>query len=128
MKSFETYPQRPQEIELSKIVWAFWQKSFMYDFCNQYVCLFECDTKAINENGTPIQTLGRMDFTYKAFGNFYLYKTFKMSNGGYGIDKGRPLKVISISSDTQGQGLDEFKQLGIYEVLNQYLLSLNVGS
>ena len=128
MSNFKIYPQSPKEIDLAKVEWQFWQKSYSYSFCKDYVCLFECDTKAISENGTPIQTLGRMDFTYKAFGNFSLYKTFKMSNGRYGIDKGSPLKVITISSDTQGRGLDEFKQLGIYEVLNQYLLSLNVGS
>lgn len=51
-----------------------------------------------------------------------------MSNGKYGIDKTRPLKIITISSDTQGQGLDEFKQLGIFESLNQYLLSKEYNS
>lgn len=54
MKSFEIYPQSPQEIELSKIKWAFWQKSFMYEYCSQYICFFECDTKAIDENGKKV--------------------------------------------------------------------------
>ena len=123
MVDFKIYPQSPKEIEIDKIVWAFWQSSYSYNIDNDFVCLFTCDMKSVDGNGIPINTLGSMNVIYKAFGTFSLYKTFKMSNGGYGIDKGRPLKIISISSDTQGQGLDEFKQLGIFESLNQYLLS-----
>lgn len=126
MSNFKIYPQSPKEIDLTKVEWQFWQKSYSYKFCNDYICLFSCDTKAVNENGTPVNTLGTMNFIYKAFGAFSLYKTFKMSNGEYGIDKNRSIKTINISSDTQGQGLDEFKQLGIFESLNQYLLSLSV--
>lgn len=77
----------------------------------------------MDKNVTTFNSLGSVNFIYKAFGTFSLYKTFKMSNGEYGIDKGRPLKVIIISSETQGRWLDEFKQLGIFECLNQYLLS-----
>ena len=124
MSDFNMYPQSPKEIDVQKIVWAFWQSSYSYNINNDFVCLFTCDKKAVNEDGTPVNTLGSMNLVYKAFGTFSLYKTFKMSNGEYGIDKGRPLKIISISSDTQGQGLDEFKQLGIFESLNQYLLSI----
>lgn len=127
MKNFEIYPQSPNEIDLSKIQWQFWQKSYGYKFYNEYICIFSCDTKAVDNNGTPINTLDSMNFVYKAFGTFSLYKTFKMSNGGYGIDIGRPLKAVSISSDIQGKGLDEFKQLGIFESLNQYLLSVGVS-
>lgn len=123
MCNFKIYPQSPKEIELDKIVWAFWQSSYSYNINNDFVCLFTCDTKAVDKNETPVNTLGSMNFIYKAFGTFSLYKTFKMSNGEYGVDKGRPLNVISISSETQGQGLDEFKQLGIFESLNQYLES-----
>ena len=127
MPSTKILPESPKEIDLSKVQWQFWQKSYSYSFGNDYICLFSCDTKAVDKYGTPINSLGCMDIIYKAFGSFSLYKTFKMSNSKYGIDKTSPLKTIDISSDTQGLGLDEFKQLGIYESLNQYLLSLNTN-
>ena len=78
MCSFKIYPQSPKEIDVQKIYWAFWQSSYSYNINNDFVCLFSCNTKAVDENGTTINTLGYMNFVYKAFGTFYLYKTFKI--------------------------------------------------
>lgn len=72
MCSFKIYPQSPKEIDVQKIYWAFWQSSYSYNINNDFVCLFSCNTKAVDENGTTINTLGYMNFVYKAFGTFYL--------------------------------------------------------
>jgi hypothetical protein len=120
MEIIKTYPQSPSDIDINKITWQFWQSSFSYNINNQFVCLFNCDTKAIDKYGNPTNKLGGMNITYKAFGAFSLYKIFKMSNGQYGIDKGKPLKIISISSDSE-ETIDDFKKMGIFECLNQYL-------
>jgi hypothetical protein len=123
MSEIKQYPQSPKEIELNKIVWEFWQCSTSYNINNEFICLFSCNTKAVNDNGDVVNELGSMTIINKAFGTFSLYKIFKISNGKYVIDKGRPLKVISISSDDKSKNLDEFKQLGIFECLNSYLTS-----
>ena len=123
MSEIKQHSQNSKEIELKKIVWEFWQCSYTYYINNEFACLFSCNTKAVNDNGDVVNELGSMNIINKAFGTFSLYKICKMSNGKYGIDKTKPLKTITISSDDKCKSLDEFKQLGIFECLNSYLTS-----
>jgi hypothetical protein len=117
MNNLKKYPQSPLEIDADKILWAFWQSSYSYNFNNEFACLFTCEVKASDEKIYS-------SIFYKAFGTFSLYKIFKMSNGEYGIDKTRSLNTIEISSDMHIiKTLEKFKQLGVFESLSQYLLS-----
>ncbi len=123
MSDIKQYPQSPKEIELNKIVWEFWQCSYTYNINNEFICLFSCNTKAVNDNGDVVNELGSMNIINKAFGTFSLYKILKLYNGKYGINKSKLLQTITISSDGKSKSLDEFKQLGIFECLNSYLTS-----
>ena len=91
------------QIDLTKLVWGFWQKSWLYKYDNNYICLFDWKTSGsgcIRSNS----------------GSFSLFKTFTLKSGVMGIDTGRPLKSINISASEAVETLESFKKLGILSV------------
>jgi len=106
------------DIDVSKITWEFWQSSHMYDYGNGFVCLFKTEIKPVDKHGHPCIPLPRTNHDYWQWGTFSIYSTFKMSGNKIGIDKSRSLKMIDISLPIAELEHD-FRQIGIYEVLNQ---------
>lgn len=87
----------PEDVDLGKVHWQFWQKSNSYEYGSGLVCLFFLN-------------------------RFALYQTFIMSNGRRGIDRARPKAEIIIPLD----GIEEdAARIGISEVFNKYLNDLN---
>lgn len=107
----------PQDVKLEKIKWQFWQQCNGYDYGeDNLICFFDTQTTFKPEGESILPNGG----CYMTFGTFTLHKKFKMSNGKNGVNKQEVLKSIHLKQDTTGKSTDEFKQLGIFEVYNQY--------
>jgi hypothetical protein len=130
------YPKSLDDIDLDKSYWSFWQGSYAYDIDKCLVCLYKVDYRIINrETGCIAEDVQDCDDFFEIFhGSFSLYRRFKIFNGRFGIDKGRPLEVITIDSNSSTcgfyrsfedgldkQALNDFTKIGIFQCLYNHL-------
>lgn len=122
---------KPEEVDITKIKWAFWQKCWMYqhDGDKNTICLFTNNSHVINNGMMPVipnEPMGRNYLPVLHYGVFGIYETFITSNGGLGVDKTRPLCEISLTNKDEGKPSNkdkstiEFQAFGISQAYEYY--------
>lgn len=110
---------KKEDIDISKIIYQFWHQCYGYYYGNGFICLFSDKMKAVDEDGEDIKKIGKTTCVYKAVGTFSLYKTTE-SNGKL-FKCNAPLKIITIEDAKEGRSIDEFRQIGIFKCMEQYM-------
>lgn len=97
-------------IDVSKIHWEFWQKTFAYDYGDGYVCLFD----------SGIVESRNISGIFYRVGHFSIYKQFKMSTGKMGINPAKQLHRIFSTDNANLVSEDLFNARGIGSVYEAY--------
>lgn len=109
------------DINTSKIFWAFWQKSCAYIYNEELACLFTIKTKIVDDQNKPVTVLGEGTFNHKVEGTFYLYSVHKGHDGKVKLAKNRVLRTFSMESTADMGTVDEFKKIALSTCYNQYM-------